>query len=53
MAGKGEIGRWVLVMMVWMIPLGFLLSGYWPIGLFPAILVTLWASLTSRHVPRD
>lgn len=45
--------RWVLVALVWLVPLSFFLSGMWPFGLFPAILLTLWVALSGQRVPHD
>ncbi|MDJ0871581.1 MAG: hypothetical protein QNJ87_07420 [Gammaproteobacteria bacterium] len=49
---RGDTGRWVLLGFAWAVPLGFLLLGTWPFGLFPAILLTIWMLLSRRYAPR-
>jgi hypothetical protein len=39
--------RWLLLLL-WGIPLGFLLNGYWPFGVIPMTLLTLWL-ITQYH----
>ncbi len=53
MTEKGTTRRWVAVGLVWLVPVGFFFLGTWPFGLFPALLLTLWVFLTSRHAPRS
>lgn len=38
---------WLLLL--WAVPLGFLLAGYWPIGIVPMTLFTLWLLLRGRR----
>lgn len=44
--------RWLawLAAAVWLVPLAFLLQGFWPFFLLPAIAITAWAVLAARRV---
>jgi hypothetical protein len=38
--------RLVLILPLWLVPLGFLSQGYWPFGILPLTLLTVWAALS-------
>lgn len=42
--------RLAVAIALWTVPLGFLSQGYWPFGLFPTALVTIWAILSNARV---
>ena len=37
--------RWLWLIPVWTVPLGFLLAGYWPFGLLAAVALSAWVLL--------
>ncbi|MGF1612595.1 MAG: hypothetical protein ACFCVA_01445 [Gammaproteobacteria bacterium] len=47
---RSHPGRLLAVAFVWLIPLTFLLQGYWPFGIVPVTLLTVWAVLTNDRI---
>jgi hypothetical protein len=43
-------GRLLAVGLAWLIPLTFLMQGYWPFGIIPITLLTAWAVLTNERI---
>jgi hypothetical protein len=35
-------------LLIWAVPIAFLLAGHWPFGLMPALLITIWVGLSGR-----
>ncbi len=41
-----NVKRLILILPLWVVPLIFLIQGYWPFGILPVTLVTAWALLS-------